>query len=129
MWRILIAVGLASLLVDQRVIAQENRDEHSIVFRLAPLDEKREPPVVTAMALSPDHIHLAVAGDDHAIRIVRLDTQKSLQRSSVTRTGSSHWTIQRTVDGLPRAAMIAVFAFGKSTLAIGDVCLPRRSTH
>ncbi len=87
MWRILIAVGLASLLVEQRVIAQENRDEHSVVFRLAPLDEKREPPVVTAMALSPDHIHLAVAGDDHAIRIVRLDTQEIV----ATLLGHTDW--------------------------------------
>ena len=57
------------------------------VIQLKGIPDRGDPPVVTAMSVSPDGQWIAAAGDDHAIRIVSL-------RSGATRTtlqGHSDW--------------------------------------
>jgi WD40 repeat protein len=57
------------------------------VIQLQGIPERSDPPVVTAMSISPDGEWIAAAGDDHAIRIVSI-------RTGATRTtlqGHSDW--------------------------------------
>lgn len=66
------------------------------VVDLQPLDESDTPPVVTAMAADLLGKYLAIAGDDHAVRIY------SVEQGKVIYTGKAHqdW-IQSLVFGLP----------------------------
>ncbi len=56
------------------------------VIQLQGIPERSDPPVVTAMSISPDGEWIAAAGDDHAIRIVSI------------RTGATRTTLQGHTD-------------------------------
>ncbi len=56
------------------------------VIQLLGIPERSDPPVVTAMSISPDGEWIAAAGDDHAIRIVSI------------RTGATRTTLQGHTD-------------------------------
>ena len=60
---------------DQRSVSQQNLAD---VIQLDRLPQNSERPVVTAMSVSPQGEFLAAAGDDHAIRIVALETGKTI---------------------------------------------------
>ena len=51
----------------------------SIEILLDPLDKESSPPVVTALAASPEGRFIAAAGDDHGIRIVDLTNGKTIR--------------------------------------------------
>ncbi|EMI58032.1 WD40 repeat domain-containing protein [Rhodopirellula sallentina] len=55
-------------------VAQERAPIVSRVFRLPPVDDEVEQVVVTAIAVDPRGEFLAVAGDDHVIRILNAET-------------------------------------------------------
>jgi WD40 repeat protein len=67
------------------------------VLQLAPLEREQERPVVTALAISPDTVWIAAAGDDHAIRIIDFSTGKTLR----TLQGHTDWVqaLEFTPDG------------------------------
>lgn len=82
--------GLAALVASFIVsvgVAEPPRDEYSIAVKLPPMPEKDEPPVVTAMAVSPDHRWLAASGDDHVIRILDFATLEVVS----TLSGHQDW--------------------------------------
>ncbi len=54
------------------------RNVPSIQLQLTPLEEREAIPVVTALAVDPSYNFLAIAGDDHAIRIASVSTGKTL---------------------------------------------------
>jgi WD40 repeat protein len=55
-----------------------NKSGFANVIQLERLPSHNEPPVVTAISVSPSGAFLAAAGDDHAIRIVELNSGKTL---------------------------------------------------
>jgi len=57
------------------------------VIQLSSLLPLSEPPVVTAISVSPNGVFIAAAGDDHAIRIVELATGKT----TATLIGHMDW--------------------------------------
>jgi WD40 repeat protein len=73
-----IDMGCSALLADQPVTSNDV-EGISIAFQLQSLTEHDQQPVVTAMCISPDNRLLAAAGDDHAVRIIDLATQGTLQ--------------------------------------------------
>lgn len=97
MWVNCIAIAMLVGWVTPTFAGDPPRDEHSIVFKLQPLDAKLESPVVTAMTLSPDRQWLAVSGDDHAIRMIRL--QDCITQATLL--GHSDWvrSIEFSRDG------------------------------
>ena len=74
---------------DSRNDAQAAVSESSYadVIQLDKLPSHSEPPVVTALSVSPSGELIAAAGDDHAIRIVALKTGKTLS----TLSGNLDW--------------------------------------
>ncbi len=74
------------------------------VIRLAPLPGTAESPVLTAMAVSEDGKYIAAAGDDHAIRLIRLEDRQVLS----VWTGHVDWirSLAFTKDG-DRIASVA----------------------
>jgi WD40 repeat protein len=58
------------LLLTANLHSQVNDCIPSSVIQLRPLVGETEPPVVTAMAIAPDATMIAVAGDDHSIRLL-----------------------------------------------------------
>lgn len=50
--------------------AQQVASPPASVIRVSPLPGEVEAPVVTAMAVTADGVHIAVAGDDHSIRLL-----------------------------------------------------------
>jgi WD40 repeat protein len=73
----------------------------SDVIRLGKLPQNLEPPVVTAISVSPDGTRLAAAGDDHAIRIVDMATGKTL----TTLSGHLDWV--QCVEYSPSGRLLA----------------------
>ncbi len=67
--------------------AQWTVDGFSRVLQVAPLPGKKDPPVITALAVSCDRNLLAAAGDDHAIRL--FDVQSG--RLIATLVGHLDW--------------------------------------
>jgi WD40 repeat protein len=77
------------------------RTESADVIRLEKLPLNTDPPVVTAISISPDSKYLAAAGDDHAIRIVEMATGKT------TRTLSGHLDWVQCVEYSPSGRLLA----------------------
>jgi WD40 repeat protein len=73
----LAGAGLALLLPQRRARAE---DWSCRLIALEPEPDALRPPVVSAVALSPQGKLLAIAGDDHRIRILDLATGKTLKR-------------------------------------------------
>jgi WD40 repeat protein len=65
---------------DEQSAISESR--YTNVIQLDKLPTHAEPPVVTALSVSPSGELIAAAGDDHAIRIVALETGKTLSTLS-----------------------------------------------
>ena len=61
---------------NSQAIERTAKSEAVDVIQLASLPTHAEPPVVTAISVSPNGLFLAAAGDDHASRIVELATGK-----------------------------------------------------
>ena len=76
------------LMLAQDPVVQELGSRSFVnAIQLQGIPELTDPPVVTAMSISPDGEWIAAAGDDHAIRIVSI-------RSGATRTtlqGHTDW--------------------------------------
>lgn len=70
---------------DGQLAISESR--YADVIQLDKLPSHSEPPVVTALSVSPSGELIAAAGDDHAIRIVALKTGETLS----TLSGHSGW--------------------------------------
>ena len=72
------------------------------VIQLTSLPTHTEPPVVTAISVSPNGEFIAAAGDDHAIRIVELATGKT----TATLIGHLDWvqSVEFSPDGLQLAS-------------------------
>ncbi len=51
---------------------------NNVVQRIPPLAGMKESPVIAAIALAPQHDLIAVAGDDHSIRILKQSTGETL---------------------------------------------------
>ena len=62
---------------NSQAIETTAKNEPVDVIQLSSLPTHAEPPVVTAISVSPNGLFLAAAGDDHAIRIVELATGKT----------------------------------------------------
>jgi WD40 repeat protein len=76
-----------TLTMAQDTAAQELGSRSFVnVIQLQGIPERSDPPVVTAMSISPDGEWIAAAGDDHAIRIVSI------------RTGATRTTLQGHTD-------------------------------
>ena len=60
-----------------QAIEKTAKSEAVDVIQLSSLPTHAEPPVVTAISVSPNGLFIAAAGDDHAIRIVELATGKT----------------------------------------------------
>ncbi|HUP79673.1 MAG TPA: hypothetical protein VM260_14065 [Pirellula sp.] len=71
------------------------------VIRLASLPSQIEPPVVTAISVSPKGDMIAAAGDDHAIRIVDLATGTT----TATLTGHLDWV--QSLEFSPNGLLLA----------------------
>ena len=65
---------------DAQAAVSESR--YADVIQLDKLPSHSEPPVITALSVSPSGELIAAAGDDHAIRIVALKTGKTLSTLS-----------------------------------------------
>ncbi|MCY2981345.1 MAG: WD40 repeat domain-containing protein [Planctomycetota bacterium] len=65
---------------DAQVAISESR--YADVIQLDKLPSHSEPPVITALSVSPSGELIAAAGDDHAIRIVALKTGKTVSTLS-----------------------------------------------
>ena len=70
-------------------------------IQLRSLPQHVEPPVVTAISVSPDGKSIAAAGDDHAIRIVDLETGKT------TATLLGHFDWVQAVEFSPNGQQLA----------------------
>jgi WD40 repeat protein len=57
-------------------VAATEASSNSLEIQIKPLEEQRSAPVVTAMCASDDGKYLAIAGDDHVIRLYDLSTNK-----------------------------------------------------
>ena len=87
---------------DQTPVLRSDISNHWVdVIRLASLPKHIEPPVVTAISVSPKGDMIAAAGDDHAIRIVDLATGKS----TATLTGHLDWV--QSVEFSPSGFLLA----------------------
>ena len=71
------------------------------VIQLASLPTHTEPPVVTAISVSPNGEFIAAAGDDHAIRLVELATGKT----TATLIGHLDWV--QSVEFSPNGLQLA----------------------
>jgi WD40 repeat protein len=69
-----IVAFFASLSCQQICWGQWSSDNYSKVLHLAPLEGRNDPPVITALAISPDGRWLAAAGDDHVVRILSAES-------------------------------------------------------
>lgn len=90
-----IALGFASLR------AQDGSVPASSVIRLKPLPGEVEPPVVTALAAAMQGPWIAVAGDDHAIRLIDPATGESVE----TRVEHRDWV--RGLSFSPSGSLLA----------------------
>lgn len=98
------AAALGSLAYgDRPVLAGEARviSWPSRVVQLPPDEDDQKPPVVTAVRLHRDGKLLATAGDDHLVRVWRLDDGKLIHRLE----GHADWV--RTVDYSPDGKILA----------------------
>lgn len=77
---------LASTQLTSTVDATETSSS-SFEVPIKPLDEQHSPPVVTAMSASNDGKYLALAGDDHVIRLFDVELQKTVRELS----GHTDW--------------------------------------
>jgi WD40 repeat protein len=114
--------------------------------RIVPLGEGFNPPVITAMALDPRGLVLAVAGDDYSIRLLdtadlsekdRLLGHRDLVRTLAFRPDgrflasagndgrlalwdrTNQWSIARQVDDLPTIFAVRFSPDGKQLAAVG----------
>lgn len=55
-----------------------HHDIRSFEILMDPLPDRQSPPVVTALTASHDGKYLAAAGDDHAIRIIEVETGRTI---------------------------------------------------
>lgn len=85
--------------------AQALRDIPSLEVMLQKLEGHTSTPVITALAGSPDGKYIAVAGDDHAIRIILAESGETVQ----TVLGHHDW-----IQSL-------VFAYSSSAIESSDV--------
>ncbi len=62
-------------------LGSSDKPQHvrSAEILLEPLERQQSAPVVTALACSPDAQWLAAAGDDHAIRIINVESGKTIE--------------------------------------------------
>ena len=60
-------------------VAATEASSNSIEIQIKPLEEQRSAPVVTAMCASDDGKYLAIAGDDHVIRLYEFSSQKTVR--------------------------------------------------
>jgi len=98
---------------NSQAIEKTAKSEAVDVIQLSSLPTHAEPPVVTAISVSPNGLFIAAAGDDHAIRIVELATGKT----TATLIGHLDWVqcLEFSPNGqqLHRAETMAHFAFGR----------------
>jgi len=73
----LVSAPAAAALNDYRPMV--DRSQNSFEVQLKALDHETSPPVVTALAASHEGRFLAIAGDDHAIRVVDVQSGRELQ--------------------------------------------------
>lgn len=91
--RMFVAAGIAILLLCQTSVAQGDEKastkeaQVSTIQRIPPLPGMKESPVIAAIALNPSLEQVAVAGDDHSIRLIQ---QKENQIETVLR-GHKGW--------------------------------------
>lgn len=97
------------------------------VIRLECLPKHIEPPVVTAISVSPNGDVIAAAGDDHAIRIVDLTTGKT----TATLTGHLDWvqSVEFSPNGLHLASCgndgtLRVWSLGSTPKLISKRSVP-----
>lgn len=97
------------------------------VIRLQSLPSHVDPPVVTAMSVSPAGDYLAAAGDDHAIRIVNLSTGKTI----ATLIGHLDWvqSLEFSPNGLQLASCgndgtLRVWSLGPSPKMLATRSVP-----
>ncbi len=97
------------------------------VIRLESLPSHIEPPVVTAMSVSPKGDVIAAAGDDHAIRIVDLATGKT----TATLIGHLDWvqSVEFSPSGLELASCgndgtLRVWSIGSTPKMISTKSVP-----
>lgn len=71
-------IGIERLITTQltSTVAAIEASSSSTEIQIQPLEEHRSPPVVTAMCASEDGKYLAIAGDDHVIRLYEFTTRK-----------------------------------------------------
>ncbi len=72
---------LATTQLTSTVAATEGSSS-SLEIRIEPLEQHRSPPVVTAMSASYDGKYLAMAGDDHVIRLFDVALKKTVRELS-----------------------------------------------
>lgn len=60
-------------------VAATEASSNSLEIQIKPLEEQRSAPVITAMCASPDGKYLAIAGDDHVIRLYNVFSQKCVR--------------------------------------------------
>lgn len=63
-------------------VAATEASSSSLEILIEPLEEQKSPPVVTAMSASHDGKYLAIAGDDHVIRLFDVGLQKTVRELS-----------------------------------------------
>ena len=97
------------------------------VIRLESLPNHIEPPVVTAISVSPNGDVIAAAGDDHAIRLVDLATGKT----TATLTGHLDWvqSVEFSPNGLQLASCgndgtLRVWSLGSTPKMISKKSVP-----
>lgn len=74
-------------LLTSTVAEIEARGKNSIEVRLEPLPSAESAPVVTAMSASHDGRYLAIAGDDHVIRLFDVESERTVRELS----GHTDW--------------------------------------
>ncbi len=74
-----IVAFIATISCHQICRGQWTSDNYSKVLHLAPLEGRNDPPVITALAISPDGRWLAAAGDDHVVRILSAESGMTKQ--------------------------------------------------
>jgi WD40 repeat protein len=93
--------GVVSKTAAQSWNAESTISTSADVIRLDPLAGNQDPPVITAISVSPMGDRLAAAGDDHAIRIVSLSDGSTL----ATLEGHTDWV--QCIEYSPNGQWIA----------------------
>lgn len=139
-------IGTSGNAIGEGPVAPLSRQAAPLARQIAPLGEGQNPPVITAMALDPRGLVLAVAGDDCSIRLLntsdlseieRLIGHRDLVRTLAFRSDgrflasagndgrlilwdrTNQWSIARQVDDLPTIFDVRFSPDGNQLAAVG----------